>query len=375
MNKNLYLNSKSILNDITNKKQNNIKNKVISKKPISKKITNKSIAKKPISKKITNKSIAKMPISTKKIINKSIAKMPISTKKITNKSIAKMPISKKIITNKSISNKSITKIPISKKIMSNTKISIKNTIKIDNLVSVIVPSYNCEKYIIDTIKSVVNQTYKNWELIIIDDASPDNTYNIVSKYIEDNKLNDKIKLIKNHKNMGCYISFNIGLIQSIGEYICILGSDDTYHIDKLKIQTEILDNDQKLVATIAHFKRGKKIVKRKNMTTCTIMFRKKIVNKIGYFDSVRYGADDEFMHRILTVYGEQKIKTVHKVLYNAVIREGSLTRSKKTGLNSQNRRDYWNKVLLWHMKNIVNLYIPYPLKKRPFNVDKLMINN
>jgi len=383
---------KSILKKINNKPIRKPVNKPI-RKPVNKPIrkpVNKPI-KKPVNKpikKLANKPIRK-PVNKpiKKLANKPIRK-PVNKliRKPINKPVNK-PINKPV--NKPIRkpvNKLIKKL-VNKQIKNGNKFDMRNlttnntskhrkTINkgINNLVSVIIPSYNCEKYIIGTIESVVNQTYKNWELIIIDDASPDNTHDIVSKYIEENNLNDKIKLIKNTKNKGCYVSFNIGIRQSKGEYICILGSDDKYHLNKLNIQTNILNKSKNLVATLGFFKRGTKTVKRKNMTSCTIMFRRQIINKIGYFDSVRYGADDEFMHRILTVYGVNKVKTVNEVLYNAVIRTGSLTRSKKTGFKTKNRQNYWRSVLEWHNRDRRNLYISYPLKRRPFPVHKSMIN-
>ena len=72
----------------------------------------------------------------------------------------------------------------------------------NDLVSIIVPVFNAEKFIIDTINTVKNQTYKNWELIFIDDCSIDNSVNIIKKY----KRDKRIKLVLNKKNSGAAIT-------------------------------------------------------------------------------------------------------------------------------------------------------------------------
>jgi glycosyltransferase involved in cell wall biosynthesis len=78
-------------------------------------------------------------------------------------------------------------------------------------ITILTPFYNLNnKYIINSIESVIKQTYTNWELIIIDDASTDGTYEYVKTYL-DNIKNNKIILIKNNYNVGCYVSLNKGI--------------------------------------------------------------------------------------------------------------------------------------------------------------------
>lgn len=89
------------------------------------------------------------------------------------------------------------------------------------LVSVILPAYNAEKYIRDAIMSIVNQTYKNMEIIVIDDASRDNTVSIVNS-IDD----DRIKLLVNEKNMRQSATRNKGIMLAKGKYIANMDSDD-----------------------------------------------------------------------------------------------------------------------------------------------------
>ena len=238
-------------------------------------------------------------------------------------------------------------------------------------VTVIIPTYNNIDYIFNGINSIINQSYKNWELIIVDDACKDGTFNKVKEFINENKYNGKMRIIKNKKNKGCYFSLNRGLKLARGKYICILGSDDTYHLDKLKIQTNILNKNKRLVGTIGYYLRGKTLKGKNSMAVATLMFRKNIITKIGYFDSVRYSADDEFLKRIYTVYGKNRVRNIRKVLYYAISRPNSLTTSKKTGFKNGLRQKYWRAALNWH-QNSTPLKIPFPLKKRPFPAPKAM---
>lgn len=84
------------------------------------------------------------------------------------------------------------------------------------LVTIIIPVYNTEKYLKKCLDTVVNQTYKNIEIIIINDASPDNSKEIIIQYTKKYK---NIKLINNPVNLGVSISRNIGLDSANGDYI------------------------------------------------------------------------------------------------------------------------------------------------------------
>ena len=107
-----------------------------------------------------------------------------------------------------------------------------------NLISVIMPVYNCEKYVEQAINSVINQTYKNWELIIINDASTDASYKIVTRF-----NNKNIKIINSEKNSGAAISRNIGITNANGEYIAFLDSDDIWECSKLEQQLDFMQKN------------------------------------------------------------------------------------------------------------------------------------
>lgn len=101
----------------------------------------------------------------------------------------------------------------------------------DDLVSIIMPSYNASLYIEEAIKSVLKQTYLNWELLIIDDCSSDNTVEIIKEFND-----DRIHLFINEKNSGAAVSRNKGLREAKGRWIAFLDSDDIWLPNKLTEQ-------------------------------------------------------------------------------------------------------------------------------------------
>lgn len=109
----------------------------------------------------------------------------------------------------------------------------------DNLVSIIMPSYNTERFIAETIRSVLAQTYTNWELIIVDDCSTDRTDDVVSEFLGD----ERIRYLKNEHNSGAALSRNRALREAKGKWIAFLDSDDLWEPDKLQKQVSfMIDN-------------------------------------------------------------------------------------------------------------------------------------
>ncbi|SFM27369.1 teichuronic acid biosynthesis glycosyltransferase TuaG [Gracilibacillus orientalis] len=108
-----------------------------------------------------------------------------------------------------------------------------NEIKDQHLVSVITPTYNSETYIRETIESVQMQTYRNWEMIIVDDGSTDQTISIIEEY---QKEDDRIRLILLEKNQGAAVARNTAIENAQGKYIAFLDSDDRWLPEKLERQ-------------------------------------------------------------------------------------------------------------------------------------------
>lgn len=107
----------------------------------------------------------------------------------------------------------------------------------NDLVSIITPSYNSKRFIQDTIDSISSQTYQNWEMIIVDDNSNDNSAEHIKNLIKDNK---KITLLPLKKNVGAAEARNKALEMANGRYIAFLDSDDTWLCEKLEKQLKFM---------------------------------------------------------------------------------------------------------------------------------------
>ena len=105
----------------------------------------------------------------------------------------------------------------------------------NQLVSVIIPIYNAEKYISDTIRSVKNQTHPNWEIILVDDCSSDATLSVVSQY-----ESEQIRIYKQEVNQGVAQARNRGVQEAKGRYIAFLDADDLWVSDKLEKQLKLM---------------------------------------------------------------------------------------------------------------------------------------
>lgn len=109
----------------------------------------------------------------------------------------------------------------------------------ENLVSIIMPSFNTAKFIAESIRSVQSQTYTNWELLIVDDCSTDNTDDVVKDFLADTR----IRYIKNEKNSGAALSRNRALREAKGRWVAFLDSDDLWHPEKLEKQIAFMEKN------------------------------------------------------------------------------------------------------------------------------------
>lgn len=163
-----------------------------------------------------------------------------------------------------------------------------------DLVSIIIPVYNASNFLMDTIKSIQEQTYKNWEAIFVDDCSKDNSVEIIKK---EQKKDKRIKLIKNKFNSGAAITRNNGIEASNGKYLCFLDADDKWHPEKLEKQIKFMQ-ENKCAFSFTGYEfanekgepNGKKVqvpqqinykqaLKNTTIWTCTVMFNMQILTK------------------------------------------------------------------------------------------------
>lgn len=243
------------------------------------------------------------------------------------------------------------------------------------LVSIIIPTYNREWIIEDTLLSVISQTYTNWECIIVDDKSTDNTKDIVKKYTEkDNRFQFISKLTSEEK--GASVSRNIGIKHAKGKYIQFLDSDDLLANNKIEEQVKLLVNeDYKTIATCkwgCFVNASDPIVLQqnnevyKNFTSCLDYFNligkiggfypilnflvsKELIDFSGYWnENLTMNDDGEFFFRIISNSNKIAFTNETYVLYRK-------SNNKNDNLSTLNSEEKANQ-LLYSWKLIEALY-------------------
>ena len=218
-------------------------------------------------------------------------------------------------------------------------------------VSIITPAYNAAKYLEETVKSVQSQTYTDWEMIIVDDCSTDNTLVLATKLAgEDNR----IKVLQKTVNSGVALTRNTALEAAKGDYIAFLDADDLWLPDKLKKQVEFMDANNCVLSYTNYqkFDSESGVVKEKILRAPSIMSAKRILGdtSIGcltvmvnkkisgdfHMPNLKHMEDNITWQQILFVC-KQNAYRIDEVL--ALYREGnsSLTSSKKKAVKQQ-----WN---------------------------------
>jgi glycosyltransferase involved in cell wall biosynthesis len=199
-------------------------------------------------------------------------------------------------------------------------------------VSVIIPVYNGEKYILSSIKSAINQSYKNIEVIVVDDGSTDSTAEIV-KGIRKLSNREKIKYIY-QDNKGAASARNHAIRKSEGQYIALLDHDDIWERDKIEMQVNYMKKnpDDCLVHTDAGFidekgniikemkrpegfyvkgKCFKELFQQNKIRTSTVLIKKKCVDEVGGFDeNIHYIEDRDLWLRLSRKYPFGYLDTV-----------------------------------------------------------------
>ena len=126
------------------------------------------------------------------------------------------------------------------------------------LVSIIIPIYNGEKFILETIDSVKKQTYSNWELLIIDNCSNDNTFELISLH-----QSSKIRVFKTELNSGGpAVPRNIGIKKANGEYIAFLDADDIWENNKLEVQIGFIQQNDFICSLASSINEKGKVIKK-----------------------------------------------------------------------------------------------------------------
>ncbi|MFZ2630261.1 MAG: glycosyltransferase [Desulfosalsimonadaceae bacterium] len=251
------------------------------------------------------------------------------------------------------------------------------------LVSVIIPAFNSEKTISTAIESLLSQTWKNLEILVVDDCSTDRTPHLVNDYSQkDNRLH----LIRAAMNQGAYVARNIALNQATGEFVTCHDADDWSHPEKINKQVTHLLNNPTVIANISQLSRAGndlKFFRRGNpgnyiqINMSSLMFRRKpVMEKAGYWDSVRFGADGEFLLRLKKIFGEKKIAQL-KTGPLSILRQSpdSLTGNRQFGYHGffMGARKEYRESHDYHHAITNSLLFEFPQKNRPFPVPHPML--
>lgn len=209
------------------------------------------------------------------------------------------------------------------------------------------PAYNAEKFIAEAINSVIRQSYKNWELIIVDDLSIDNTRNIINSFV----FRDiRIKPIFLDKNGGKpSIAKNFAIKKAVGKYIAFLDSDDIWIKNKLEIQVKVMEssngkyklsycggywideNGYEIKSFLPKYKRGyliKEMLSQYEINNQSVMITKQALNdtlKI-FNENITIGEDFNLFMHIIYRY---EIIAIKKYLIKYRIHSDAITKSKK----------------------------------------------
>lgn len=243
---------------------------------------------------------------------------------------------------------------------------VTQTIKLNKkpLVSVVLCSFNAERFIESTINSIINQTYKNMEVLILDNNSKDNTLKIIKKYL---KIDKRIKLFKNKKNVGPYFGLNFLISRACGKYIAIIDHDDIWHPKKIELQINFLEKNKKYIGV-----GGLPLRYYENKD----IFQLIKVNKIGYFSphpslvfhnngffydtSIKYKTDIYFM-RFTLCKNKKLLYNLQKPLYLSRVRNDGMNLNSKW-LNINNLFSYYYKSK--NKKHLLNGLVKIILPKR-----------
>lgn len=177
------------------------------------------------------------------------------------------------------------------------------------LVSVLVPAYNSQAWLPTAIDSLLQQTWKNIEIVIVDDQSTDNTFEVAKKFAA---KHPRVKVLQNAVNAGPYVARNLALSNSSGVFVTVHDADDWSHPRKIERQVSALLNRPDVLANTSQTVRvnptNLQILtsagKAMRLNYSSLMFRRaEVASSLGFWDPVRFGADSEFINRIQAVFG------------------------------------------------------------------------
>lgn len=249
------------------------------------------------------------------------------------------------------------------------------------LVSVIIPVYSVEKYIRESLQSIVNQTYDNIEIILVDDGTTDNSIKIAEKILESGRFSYKVII---EENKGLPGARNTGLKEIAGDYVCFIDSDDIVYQDHIFNSVKALCESRKTLCysdfefTYDHNRWGEKTTydgyeffnkdklfelfsqRKIRIHCCSLLIKKSLLgdNNLYFNEKLRFGEDVDFMWKLFSV--TRGIIHVKQNSYKYLVRENSIMNSTTT--------DKWEIFINEFRSTIKSLELEYPEDKDIYTV-------
>lgn len=235
-------------------------------------------------------------------------------------------------------------------------------------VSIIVTCYNAQDSIVACLQSLLQQSWQNIEIIVVDDASTDHSFDLIDLLAQ---RDSRVKLIQLTYNVGTYAAKTIGAQYTTGKFLTCQDADDWAHPQKIERQVLPLLNDNAIAVTTSFWLKIDEVGQyyarhyypflRQN--PASPMFRKKqVTDDIGLWHIVRTGADSEFFERLKLYYGKAAVKVIEQPLTFASHRQDSLMTSAVYGAyehtSTIDRLNYWESWRLWHIELLARKSTP-----------------
>lgn len=210
-------------------------------------------------------------------------------------------------------------------------------------VSVIIPAFKAEPFIAHALRGLQNQTYRNLEILVVDDCSPDGTLDVVRRMAE---TDPRIVPLQAPQNGGAYPARNIGLQHATGDFLTTHDADDWSHPQKIEQQLAPLAADPALMASAVYWVRCRHDLRATtnwklsadvlHWSYSSFLFRRAVLDRNGPWDAVRAGADTEYVWRFERAFGQQAFVKVQPgvPMAWALDDDTSLTRAKATHIST-----------------------------------------
>ena len=252
-------------------------------------------------------------------------------------------------------------------------------------ISIVLPVYNGAGYLAESIESVLNQTYANWELIIVNDCSTDNSLSIALDYAAKDA---RIKVFSNIENLKLPNTLNVGFEHASGEYYTWTSDDNKYKPDALHVMAECLEKNPSAVMVYANYttidsngnliesvkKPEPKYMFAGNVVGACFLYTAEAAKKVGQYDAGVFLAEDyDFWIRL---YKVGKVLHIRDDLYYYRIHEKSLTETRKKFVDEQTYKVLEKNFSFAYMKsvdeNLCNEFFDHVLSRASAHYDETL---